>query len=269
MEWITSISRTVEYIENNLLDEKCADKALKQTFYSPMLFNKGFQILTGHTVSSYIRGRRLYLAAIELKETDIKIIDLALKYGFETPESFTKAFSRFHGSSPSQVRAGAAIQTFLPLRINLSMQGADQIKCKIMEKSAITIVGYIKEFDAENSKEMIPAFWSQVIDKNVGDFNYALCIDDLGRTKFRYLIGREYKGEDIIEGMEIFTLPSREWAVFECDGENPKAIQALDDRIWKEWLPGNSHYELHGNINVEYYATVNHSEIWIPIKKAK
>ena len=73
--------------------------------------------MTGYGIGEYIRNRRLYQTAVDLKETDDKVIDIASRYGYETPESFTKAFSRFHGATPSQVRGGAAINTLLPLTI--------------------------------------------------------------------------------------------------------------------------------------------------------
>lgn len=59
--------------------------------------------MTGYSVAEYIRNRRLYLAALDLKEYD---------YGYETPESFTKAFTRFHGASPTEVKQGGAVKTF-------------------------------------------------------------------------------------------------------------------------------------------------------------
>jgi AraC family transcriptional regulator len=87
--------------------------------------------MTGYGIGEYIRNRRLYLAALDLKETKDKVIDIALRYCYETPESFTKAFSRFHGVTPSQVRSGASITTFLPLTITLSIQGGKQMDYKI------------------------------------------------------------------------------------------------------------------------------------------
>ena len=48
-------------------------------------------------MSEYIRNRKLYLAALDLKKVDKKVIDVAYDYGYDTPDSFTKAFTRFHG----------------------------------------------------------------------------------------------------------------------------------------------------------------------------
>lgn len=266
MEWLSCIRDIIKYIEDNLMDENCAEDVLRQTYISPMLLQKGFQILTGYTITSYIRNRRLYLAACELQKTNKKVIDIALDYGSETPESFTKAFTRFHGCNPTQARNGAAIQIFLPLKINISVQGGNQIECKVKNMSEFSIVGYVKEITSENAHEIIPEFWDEVLakDKTVGE--YAVCMDDLGNKAFHYMIGKEYDGGIIPEGMSIYKISARDWAIFECQGENPAAIQELDQKIWKEWLPGNSDYELCGNANIEWYGNNNHSAMWIPVR---
>lgn len=64
-------------------------------------------------------------------KTDTKVIDVAFDYGYETPESFTKAFTRFHGASPSEVKQGAAVKTFLPLAIKIDVSGGDKMDVKI------------------------------------------------------------------------------------------------------------------------------------------
>jgi len=130
MEWLTSIRTAIDYMEEHLTDNISAQDVADRVYLSPFFLQKGFSLMTGYGIGEYIRNRRLYRAALDLKETDDKVIDIALRYGYETPESFTKAFSRFHGATPSQVRGGAAINTFLPLTIKLSIQGGNQMDYK-------------------------------------------------------------------------------------------------------------------------------------------
>ncbi|CAH1056665.1 hypothetical protein PAECIP111894_02818 [Paenibacillus pseudetheri] len=56
-------------------------------------FQRIFHVLTGFTVTEYMRNRRLTLAAADLAGSDSKVIDIALKYGYESPEAFATAFS--------------------------------------------------------------------------------------------------------------------------------------------------------------------------------
>ena len=77
------------------------------------------------------------------------------------------------------------------------------------------------------------------------------------------------------EGMMLYEFPQSEWAIFDCVGAIPNALQSLNTQIFKEWLPGNPDYEIGGNSNVEWYDCMNgektdpdyHSAIWIPVKR--
>ena len=297
MEWLTSIRTAIDYMEEHLTDDISAQDVAHQVYLSPFFLHKGFSLMTGYGIGEYIRNRRLYQAALDLKGTDDKVIDIAFRYGYETPESFTKAFSRFHGATPSQVRGGAAISTFLPLMIKLSIQGGNQMDYKITPMFPFKVIGFQKEFDNETAYTEIPKFWDEICEKyayNVYAGNapanpyeqalvdncigeYGVCIDDIGGGKFRYLIAGKYTGGAVPDGMVVYEFPRNEWAVFDCIGPNPQTLQSVNTRIFSEWLPGNPDYELSGNATVEWYDCVNgemtdpdyHSAIWIPVKRKK
>ena len=280
VEWLTCIRTAIDYIERHLTDNISAQGVADRVNISPFYLQKVFSLLTGYGIGEYIRNRRLYRAAVDLRDTEDRVIDIAFRYGYETPESFTKAFSRFHGSTPSRVRdGGAAINTFLPLTIKISIQGGKKV------------------FDNETAYAEIPKFWEEICEKyayNVYAGNapsnpceqalvdncigeYGVCIDDIGDGKFRYLVAGRYTGGDVPEGMVVYEFPRSDWAVFDCIGPIPEALQSVNTRIFKEWLPGNPEYELCGNANVEWYDCVNgektdpdyHSAIWLPVKRKR
>ena len=295
MEWLSAIRRSIEYMEEHLADGVSAQDVADEVHISPYIFCKGFAVMTGYSVSGYIRNRRLYLAAVALRKTGKSVLDIALDSGYDTPESFTKAFARFHGSTPSAVRGGAPFQTFLPLRINVTVHGGDQVECKTAKLFGMKLIGFQREFSFENSYEEIPKFWDEICakyannvyagntpanayEKAITDYcigEYAVCIDDVGGGKFRYLIAGKYTGGEVPEGMALYEFPMCDWAIFDCFGPVPEAFQALNTRIFKEWLPGNPEYELSGNATVEWYDCINgemsdpdyHSAIWIPVKR--
>ena len=295
MEWLTSIRTAIDYMENHLEDNISAQDVADHVYLSPFFLQKGFSLMTGYGIGEYIRNRRLYLAALDLKETKDKVIDIALRYCYETPESFTKAFSRFHGATPIQVRSGASITAFLPLTITLSIQGGKQMDYKITPMFPFKVIGFQKVFDNETAYAEIPKYWDEICEKyafNVYAGNapanpyeqalvdncigeYGVCIDDIGGGKFRYLIAGKYTGGDVPEGMVVYEFPRSDWAVFNCIGPIPEALQTVNTQIFQEWLPGNPEYELFGNASVEWYDCVNgektdpdyHSAIWVPIRK--
>jgi AraC family transcriptional regulator len=53
----------------------------------------------------------------------------------------------------------------------------------------------------------------------------------------------------------------------------PGALQSVNTKIFKEWLPGNPDYEIATGMNIEWYSSGDcssydyESEIWIPVKK--
>ena len=131
MEWLTAVRKSIEYIEEHLHDDISAQDVAEQVYLSPLHFQRGFLVMTGYSVSEYIRNRRLYLAALEIKNTERKVIDVAYDYGYDTPDSFTKAFTRFHGKSPVQVKQGGECRSFLPLKVKITVQGGDKMDYKI------------------------------------------------------------------------------------------------------------------------------------------
>ena len=294
MEWLTSIRTAIDYMENHLKEDIGVQDVANRVFLSPFFLQRGFSLMTGYGLGEYLRNRRLYQAALDLQETDDKVIDIALRYCYETPESFARAFSRFHGATPSQVRDGAAVNVFLPLIINISIQGGSQMDYKIAPKFPFKLIGFQKEFYNETAYTEIPKFWDEICEKYASSIyagnppanpyeqaiidncigEYGVCIDDIGGSRFRYLIAGKYTGGEVPEGMVVYEFPQSDWAVFSCIGPNPETLQSVNTRIFREWLPGNSEYELCGNASVEWYDCVGdktdpdyNSAIWVPVKR--
>ena len=295
MEWVTCIRRAIAFMEQHLEENISAQDVADQVFLSPFFLQHGFAVMTGYGIMEYIRNRRLYMAALDLKHTEDKVIDIALRYGYETPESFTKAFTRFHGFSSRQVRAGASFRSFLPLTISILIQGGSQLDYTITTMFPFRVIGFQKIFDNETAYAEIPRFWDEIcaryadnvyagnapanpyeqaiVDHCIGE--YGICIDDIGEGRFRYLIAGTYTGGAVPDGMVLYEFPQSSWAVFSCIGPVPETLQNLNTRIFREWLPGNPEYELCGNASVEWYDCIHgektdpdyRSAIWVPVKK--
>ena len=297
MEWLDSVRRSIDFIEKHLEDDITISDVANHVSISHYFLERGFSVMTGYSIGEYLRNRRLYQAALDLQKSKDKIIDIAYKYCYDTPESFTKAFSRFHGTTPKEVREGAKINVFLPLIININISGGKQMDYKIAPMFPIKLIGFQKIFDMETSYKEIPKFWDEICEKYANNVylgkepanpyekaiidncigEYGVCIDDLEDGKFRYLIAGRYAGGEVPEGMIVYEFPRMTWAIFDCIGPNPKTLQSVNTRIFKEWLPGNPDYEIDGNATVEWYDCINgemtdpdyHSAIWIPVKKKR
>ena len=295
MEWTESIRRAVAYMEANLQEKKSAEDVAAEVAMSSFYLQRGFKIMTGYTMAEYVRGRRLYMAALDVIADWGKVIDIALKYGYETPESFTKAFTRFHGLSPMQLKkAPQRIRIFLPLKIRISIQGGNDMDYTVEKMTGFQVIGFEREFHFETGYQEIPRFWNEwkqnymvplmqkgapetalekvLMECQVGEFG--VCIDDLGKEhKFRYLIAGTYHGGEVPEGMTVYEFPDMEWAKFSCRGRMPEALQSVNTKIFQEWLPGNTEYEIAMGANVEWYnkgdmtSADYESAIWVPVKR--
>lgn len=276
MEWIEAMNYAINYMEEHLTTKICARDISEQVYLSEFYFQKGFKILTGYTVGEYVRNRRLTLAAYDILKGNESLIDIAYKYQYETPESFSKAFRRFHGINPSQVsNMSYMLKPFQRLIIKIEVEGGNKMNVRVERKDLIKLYGLEKEFNIETSYSEIPIFWDEYFKEDRQELKgtYGVCIDLEKKGIFRYLIADDYLGQELPDRFKIVEVPEMEWAIFECRGPLPTALQTVNTRIWSEWLPGNGTYELAAGINIEKYSEgdINSpdylSEIWIPVKK--
>ena len=293
MDWITSMQRAIEYIEDNITEEIDYSDIAKTAYISSFHFQRAFSILCNYTVGEYIRNRRLSLAGAELSMFDTKVIDIALKYGYETPESFTKAFSRFHGITPKAAREpGANLKSFSRLSIKLIMEGGDVMDYRIEKKPSFMAVGKVKEFSTEmnSNKKEIPMFWTDcykdgTIDELItisgqtqkpitgnGLIGWCSSKNCPQEVNFEYAIGTETNADYNNCELTRITIPAYTWAIFKCVGTMPNAIQNMWTRIYSEFFP-QSEYKVIEDIDFEYYPEGDNSkdsyisEIWIPVEK--
>lgn len=279
MEWIKSINRAIEFMEDHLLEDIHAEDVACQVHISTFHFQRAFSLLTGMTIGEYLRKRRLSLAGEELIRGDTKVVNAAYKYGYESPESFSKAFLRFHGITPRQVKEGAELKSFNKLVVKVIMEGGMVMDYRIEKKEEFKLLVYSRMFNEENSGDGIPAFWDEYYQKEMykkAPGYLGICAQEkMGEKEFLYGIGCDAEDvEGVPEGFGILNIPAYTWAIFKCVGAMPDAIQDMWDRIYREWLPG-AEYELITDYDIENYLPGDNtsedyvSEIWIPIKKCE
>lgn len=288
MDWLTGIQNAINYVEEHLTEDIDYEKVAREAACSNFYFQRIFGILCGISLGDYIRNRRLTLAGDELSASDDKVIDIALKYGYESPESFTRAFSKFHGVTPSEAKKdGSKLKSFSRISVKITLSGGSVMNYKIVEKEAFDIIEKVETHSVENSANMksIPEFWTRAHQdgtvKTLMDvttdrsFIFAVCYGNLPENvkTFDYSIAAKYEKDSTVpEGFRRNTIPARTWAVFECKGAMPDAIQELWHKIVSEFFPTSS-YKPTYEMDIEAYSEGNmsdrdyYSEIWIPVVK--
>ena len=291
MDWITGISKAIDYIEEHITEPTDYARAAKEACSSPFNFQRVFALLCGYTLGDYVRMRRLTLAGEELLSTDAKVIDVALKYGYDSPESFSRAFTRFHGVSPSAVRKGAAIRSFSRICVKLILTGGSIMEYRIEKKQAAKIICRRREFtkpgDDYTNRE-IPEFWNECgrdgsIQKLCGYIKdsaqfkglLGVCFStEMTDSGFPYGIGAEYDGESDPQDFEIVEIPAYTYAVFTVRGRIPDAFRETYRKICTEFFP-QSGYEYGNGVEIEVYPSADVQnpdytcEIWIAVKPKK
>ena len=284
MEWLERLNKSVDYIEENLGDVISYRQAAQIACCSTYHYQRMFSYIAGIPLSEYIRRRRMTVAAFELQNNDVKVIDMALKYGYDSPTSFNRAFQSVHGISPSRVRReGVSLKAFSRIVFNISIKGDAEMNYKIEKKENIRIVGVKEHFkmDVEESFAKVPLFWQRTIESGMipqlcqllnqapcGLLGVSACMDG---EDFDYYIAVA-TDKPAPEGTFEYTIPAATWAVFECIGAMPQAIQDLQKRIISEWLP-MSGYEYANAPDIEVYPEGDQfsleykCEVWLPVIK--
>ncbi len=287
MDYATGLQRALEYIEQHLQDETDISQIAKQAACSPFYFQRIFGLLCGMTLGEYIRNRRLAIAGSELQNKDQKVIDIAFKYGYDSPESFTRAFTKFHGVTPSQVKKGnCKLRSFSPLSVNLILKGGFIMNYKIVKKEAFCVLEKVSRHSVsdEKNKTSIPSFWSACHEDGTvrsllqytsdKTFVFGICYGQKGdQGTFEYSVAALCDVNiPAPAGFRKNLIPARTWAVFDCVGAMPNAIQELWHAIVSEFFP-TAGYRPTFELDIEAYPSGDmntadyHSEIWVPIEK--
>ncbi len=279
MSQIANFNKTLEYLEKCLdgsVDEK---KILFISGYSYPLFSRVFSIISGITLSDYLRCRKLTKAAIDIANSDDRIIDIATKYGYDSHNSFTIAFKKFHNVTPSEVRKGYKYKIFSPVHFSLNIEGGNKMDVKIERKKAFAMAGI--SMDAKNSMDF-PKLWQELMSNKGIDFlcslgngqDYGACFNAKSERDFSYMAGFDVNNRAlaISNGLEILEIPETDYAIIPLKGKVPDCIHNGWKYVMGTFLPENG-LKHAGTPDLEVYTKGDmdsdeyEMELWVPVEK--
>lgn len=291
MDSISKINEALAYIEANLTEKIDFQKVAKIALTSEHHFKRMFSFLAGVSLSEYIRRRRLTLAGLDLKNSDMRIIDVAVKYDYTSADAFSRAFQSMHEILPSEARReDALLKSYPPMTFRLSIEGGVEMNYRIVEKEAFKIIGLKKRVPIifEGVNPAISELASLLTPAMVQE------LKELSNTEPRGMIsastnfseGRmEEKGEldhyigvattqETETDFEVLSVQVGTWAVFESVGPFPETLQQTWGRIYSEWFPSSGYETVTGpeilwNDSPDTTKADYRSEIWIPVVKNK
>ncbi|NTF69274.1 GyrI-like domain-containing protein [Rhizobium rhizogenes] len=278
---MSAIGRAIWFIESHFASDISLDEIADTAGLSRYHLSRVFGLTTGHSISGYIRGRRLSGAALALIDSSSTILQVALDAGYGSHEAFTRAFREQFGMTPDSLRKqGHARNLALLEPIRMDETHLPKLDAPRFETRPAMLLAGLAETYAHEATEGIPSLWQRFnqhfghIPGQVGNVAYGVCTQAAGETEsFRYMSAAEISAaDDLPEGFTTLKLPQQRYAVFTHRG-HISGISATVHQIFGDWLPQSSHKHASLPDMMERYddrfdpqTGMGVTEIWIPLK---
>lgn len=253
MTYLEQIQRGVDYIETHLgepIELPCVSKVAGLSHWH---FQRIFKALTGETLKTYVRSRRLARSLDALLTTDRRIIEVAIEAGFESQEAFTRAFKRSFGITPHRYRKLGERSSFLK-KVRLDSAYLQHLEHNVSraprldDRGPVRLVGRRTRFfgvdsDKNNIASQIPALWAAFLPRmmavtgRVPGCGYGAIRptrDDSDLLEY-YASVEVARGVPVDPDMVALEVPAATYATFEHRGR----IEGLDrtvNYVYSTWL---------------------------------
>lgn len=261
--YLERIQHGVDYIEQRLDEDVALGDVAKAAGISQWHFQRIFKSLTGETLKTYIRARRLAASLERLLTTELRILDIAVLAGFESQEAFARAFKQAFGMTPQKYRSLRDKSLFLRKpRFDADylrhIERSVSLAPAVERRPAMLLVGVRTHFfgaDSEknNVAEQLGPLWVGFLPR-LGEIARAVpgvCYgvirqDPQGGERLEYHAAIEVTDESSLPaGMVALRLPAATYACFEHRGR----AEGLDHTVsyaYGSWLAQSEHRHSHG-----------------------
>jgi AraC family transcriptional regulator len=286
MDYYDHIKLAVNFIENHLKEDISVEDVSKNAFQSRWHFQRIFRYVTGYSVYTYLKKRRLTEAGNDLILGKEKIIDIALKYHYSTPESFLRAFRSEFGVNPSIYRHQSEHKNFSRLDIETLRDGiridGSRIKTEVVTKNEFLLIGKQHRTTMQRCQNEIdiPKFWAEFmsqghvnqIQDRINDSLMGIYTNWDYAENFDVMIGAQV-GTDakVPKGFILHKMKPAKYMVFTVPGNQNADILNGWKYIYGTWMP-NTGYEREFSDDFDLFDDRfqdnqnPESEIYIPIK---
>ena len=243
---MSAIAKTVWFIETRFGDNELSLEAMAEhAGVSRSHLSRIFPVATGLQLSTYLRGRRLTVAAKELADGAPDILGVALDVGYGSHEAFTRAFRDYFGLTPDDVRRRRSLDT-LDLVEPLRMDSAEKVTLAppvVEDRPAQRIAGLTSHFTF-NTMDTIPHLWQRFgaylpemrQDGPPAAFGISGPMPE-GSDGFDYFAAAPLpKGHELLPGLVEMTLPAGTYARFTHQGHISN-IRSTCGAVYETGLP--------------------------------
>ncbi len=253
--YLERIQRGVDYIETKLDEDVALSDVAKLAGISQWHFQRIFKALTGETLKTYIRSRRLAASLERLLTTELRVLDIAMLAGFESQEAFARAFKQAFGLTPQQYRNLRDKSLFLTKprfdeQYLQQLTRNDALMPELYAQKPLLLVGlrtlfYGVDSEKNNIGEQLPPLWGAFISRldeiqnRVPGVCYGVVQQeraDSDRLEYHAAIEVTALASCLPEGMVSLQVPAGTYARFEHRGPAPR-IDHTVSYAYATWLP--------------------------------
>lgn len=290
---IAELNRVVEAVERHLTVEGSGDLDVTALARSSATtehhLRRIFAALAGMPLSSYVRARRMTVAAGEVIAGRDDLLTIAVRHGYGSTEAFGRAFRAVHGAGPSDVRRdGGPLRTQQRLGFALSVTGEHPMDTRIVDAGAFRLVGHSARVPLvhEGVNTAIAAFVGAIAPeqhqrlRELSDREPAGLLsvsDDLDPdrsegSELTYLHGVARSGP-VPDDLDVIEVAAGCWAVFRSSGAYPDLLQETWAATATQWFPSNP-WRLRPGPEIvavleraEDFVSAT-TELWLPVEPA-
>ncbi|MFA1621446.1 GyrI-like domain-containing protein [Rhizobium mongolense] len=279
---MSAIGRAIWFIESHSASDISLDDISDAAGLSRYHLSRVFGLVTGHSISGYLRGRRLSAAALALIGSSSSILEVALGASYGSHEAFTRAFRDQFGITPDAARKQGHVRNLALVEpIKMDPARLNELEEPRFETLPPMLFAGLQEAYGYGGNAAIPSLWQKFnsyfgnISGQRGNAAYGICTHIQGETEtFRYMAGAEVTDAgDLPEGFTTLKVPGQRYAVFTHRG-HVSAIAATMHHIFGTWLPasGLKHAEMPDMFEryderFDPHTGMGITEIWIPVKE--
>ncbi len=240
------VAKMIWLLESRSAEELDLEALANVTGRSRSYLSRIFPLVTGYSVTEYLRARRLSAAATTLADGAPDILSVALEAGYGSHEAFTRAFRDHFGVTPQQVRAQrstSGLKLMEPLRMDRHST-TTLTPPRFEDRAEMHFVGLSQQHDMK-SPAGIPEQWRRFqpylgnIDGAIGEGNFGICgvSDD---NSFQYITAVQVQpGADTPAGLSRHHFPALRWARFAHQGDVLSIRQTVGAA--EQWLHDNGY----------------------------
>ncbi len=240
------VAKMIWLLESRSAEELDLEALANVTGRSRSYLSRIFPLVTGYSVTEYLRARRLSAAATMLADGAPDILSVALEAGYGSHEAFTRAFRDHFGVTPQQVRAQrstSGLKLMEPLRMDRHST-TTLTPPRFEDRAEMHFVGLSQQHDMK-SPAGIPEQWRRFqpylgnIDGAIGDGDFGICCVSDDHT-FQYITAVEVRpGAETPPGLSRHHFPALRWARFAHQGDVLSIRQTVGAA--EQWLHDNGY----------------------------